>query len=81
MLKSAKPGCSPEATALGISIPNTDTEFRRLLVKANLPRPGRAFRSISTTDNVLRIETFIGDSATLPSEWTGIGEALRFSPG
>jgi hypothetical protein len=59
---------SAEATSLGITIPNTDTEFRRLLVKANLPRPGRAFRSIGTTDGTLRIETFIGDSATLPAE-------------
>jgi len=72
---------SAEATALGITIPNTDTEFRRLLVKANLPRPGRAFRTIGTTDATLRIETFIGDSATLPAEWTGIGEALKFNLG
>jgi hypothetical protein len=72
---------SAEATSLGITIPNTETEFRRLLVKANLPRPGRAFRTISTADATLRIETFIGDSATLPPEWTGIGEAIRFSLG
>jgi len=70
-----------EATALGISIPNTDTEFKRLLVKANLPRPGRAYRSIGTTEGTLRIETFIGDAGTLPAEWTGIGEALKFSIG
>ena len=72
---------SAEATALGISIPNTDVEFKRLLVKANLPRPGRAFRVIGTTDTTLRIETFVGDSATLPAEWTGSGEALTFSIG
>lgn len=72
---------SAEATALGITIPNTDAEFRRLLINANLPRPGRAFRTISTTDGTLRIETFIGDSATLPKDWTGIGEAFRFSLG
>jgi hypothetical protein len=72
---------SAEATSLGITIPNTDTEFRRLLVKANLPRPGRAFRTIGTTDGTLRIETFIADSATLPAEWTGIGEAIKFSLG
>lgn len=69
---------SAEATALGISIPNTDLEFRSLLVKANLPRPGRAFRTLGTTDAVLRIETFVGDSATLPADWTGIGEALKY---
>jgi len=69
---------STEATALGISIPNTDLEFRSLLVRANLPRPGRAFRMLGTTEGVLRIETFIGDSATLPENWTGIGEALKF---
>jgi hypothetical protein len=69
---------SAEATALGITIPNTDTEFRRLLVRADLPRPGRAFRTLATTDNTLRIETFIGDSATLPDGWTGIGEARKF---
>jgi hypothetical protein len=68
-----------EATSLGISIPNTETEFKKLLVKANLPRPGRAFRSIGTTEGTLRVETFIGDGATLPAEWTGIGEALKFS--
>ena len=67
-----------EATALGITIPNTDTEFRRLLVRADLPRPGRAFRTLATTDNTLRIETFIGDSATLPAGWTGIGEVRKF---
>lgn len=69
---------SAEATGLGISIPNTDLEFRSLLVRANLPRPGRAFRTLATTDNVLRIETFIGDGATLPANWTGSGEALRY---
>lgn len=67
-----------EATALGISIPNTAAEFRRLLVRADLPRPGRAFRILTTTDTSIRIETFIGDDATLPTGWTGIGEALRF---
>jgi hypothetical protein len=70
-----------EATSLGITIPNTDTEFKRLLVKANLPRPGRAFRTIGTTTNTLRIETFISDNGTLPDQWTGIGEALKFSMG
>jgi hypothetical protein len=70
---------SDEATALGITIPNTDTEFRKLLVRANLPRPGRAFRSIGTTEGTLRIETFISDNATLPEGWTGIGEALKFN--
>lgn len=72
---------SSEATALGIQIPNTELEFRGLLIKADLPRPGRAFRVLSTTAVDLRVETFIGDSATLPAEWTGIGEALRFSVG
>ena len=72
---------SAEATALGISIPNTDIEFRRLLVNANLPRPARAYRIISTVDNDLRVETFVGDSATLPAGWNGIGSALRFSLG
>lgn len=67
-----------EATALGITIPNTDLEFRSLLVRADLPRPGRAFRVLSTTENTLRIETFIGDSATLPAGWSGIGEARKF---
>ena len=67
-----------EATALKISIPNTDAEFRKLLVRADLPRPGRAFRTLATTDNILRIETFIGDGATLPAGWTGIGEARKF---
>ncbi|WP_445173788.1 hypothetical protein [Microcoleus sp.] len=70
---------SAEATGLGISIPNTDIEFKRLLVKANLPRPGRAFRTLGTTDGTLRIETFISDNGTLPAEWTGIGEALKFA--
>lgn len=70
---------SDEATALGITIPNTDTEFRKLLVRANLPRPGRASRTIGTTEGTLRIETFVGDSATLPEGWTGVGEAIRFS--
>lgn len=67
-----------EATALGITIPNTDAEFRKLLVRADLPRPGRAFVTRATTENVLTIETFIGDSATLPAGWTGIGEALKY---
>jgi len=67
-----------EATALGISIPNTDAEFRKLLVPADLPRPGRAFRTLATTDNTLRIETFISDNGTLPTGWTGIGEARKF---
>lgn len=70
-----------EATALGITIPNTDAEFRRLLVKADLPRPARAYRSIATADSVIRVETFVGDSATLPPEWSSIGSALRFSLG
>jgi len=69
---------STEATGLGISIPNTDADFRKLLVRADRPRPGRAFRILATTESSLRIETFIGDSATLPTEWTGIGEALKF---
>jgi hypothetical protein len=67
-----------EATALGITIPNTDLEFRSLLVRADLPRPGRAFRILSTTDNVIRIETFIGDAATLPEGWSGSSEARKF---
>ena len=70
---------SGEATALGITIPNTDTEFRKLLVRANLPRSGRAFRSVGTTEGTLRIETFVSDNATLPADWTGIGEALKFN--
>jgi hypothetical protein len=69
---------SAEATSLGITIPNTDLEFRSLLVSADFPRPGRAFRTLATTDSILRIETFIGDSATLPAGWTGIGEARKF---
>ncbi|MEG4013118.1 MULTISPECIES: hypothetical protein [unclassified Microcoleus] len=69
---------SAQATALGISIPNTDLEFRNLVVNANLPRPGRAFHVLSTTDNTFRVETFIGDSATLPDGWTGIGQALKY---
>jgi hypothetical protein len=69
---------SAEATSLGITIPNTDLEFRSLLVRADLPRPGRAFRTLATTDNTLRIETFIGDKATLPAGWAGIGEARKF---
>jgi hypothetical protein len=68
-----------DATALGITIPNTDTEFRQLLIRANLPRPGRAFRTVVTTENVLRVETFISDGAYLPAGWTGIGEALKFA--
>jgi hypothetical protein len=70
-----------EATALGITIPNTETEFRRLLVNADLPRPARAYRTLDTADSTLRIETFIGDNATLPPDWSGIGAALRFSLG
>ncbi len=69
---------SAEATSLGISIPNTDLEFRSLLVRADLPRPGRATRMLATVDNVMRIETFIGDGATLPADWNGSGEALRY---
>jgi hypothetical protein len=68
-----------EATSLGITIPNTDTEFRRLLVKANLPRPGRASRTINTADATIKVETFMGDSATLPEGWTAAGGALKFS--
>jgi hypothetical protein len=67
-----------EATSLGITIPNTDLEFRSLLVRADLPRPARAYRNLVTTDSTLTIETFIGDSATLPAGWTGIGEARKF---
>ena len=70
---------SADATALGITIPNTDTEFKRLLVKANLPRPARASRTLETTEDVLHIETFISDAATLPTGWTGVGEAIRFT--
>jgi len=70
-----------EATALGITIPNTDAEFRRLLVKANLPRPGRASRELETTEAVISIETFVGDSATLPDGWTVGDPAIRFSLG
>jgi len=69
---------SAEATSLGITIPNTDAEFKRLLVKANLPRPARAYRLITTTTNTIRVETFISDNGTLPTGWTGIGEALKF---
>jgi hypothetical protein len=69
---------SGEATALGITIPNTDAEFRRLLVQANLPRPGRASRQINTTESTLRIETFISDGITLPAEWTSSGSARKF---
>jgi len=69
---------SAEATALGITIPNTDLEFRSLLVRADLPRPGRAYRNIETTENTIRVETFIGDGADLPAGWTGIGEAYKF---
>lgn len=69
---------SIEATALGISIPNTDLEYRSLLVRANLPRPGRAFRVLTTTETTLRIETFVADSASLPSDWTSIGAALKY---
>jgi hypothetical protein len=68
-----------EATSLGITIPNTDAEFRRLLVQADLPRPGRAYRELETTESTMRIETFISDGATLPADWTGIGEALKFA--
>ncbi|MEG5048662.1 hypothetical protein [Microcoleus sp. B4-C1] len=67
-----------EATALGITIPNTDLEFRSLLVRADLPRPGRASIVRSTTETTLRIETFISDSATLPTGWSGAGEARKF---
>ena len=67
-----------EATALGIVIPNTELEFKKLLVRASLPRPARAFRSVSTTEGTLRIETFMSDNGTLPTDWTGIGEALKF---
>ena len=67
-----------EATSLGITIPNTDAEFRRLLVRADLPRPGRAYRLLETTESTMQVETFIGDSATLPTGWTGIGEARKF---
>jgi hypothetical protein len=67
-----------EAASLGITIPNTNLEFRSLLIKADLPRPGRAFRVLSTTESTFRIETFIGDGITLPADWTGIGEALTF---
>lgn len=70
---------SDEATALGIIIPNTEIEFRKLLIRANWPRPGRAFRTIGTTTDTLRIETFVSDNATLPEDWTGIGEALKFN--
>jgi hypothetical protein len=69
---------SAEATGLGITIPNTDAEFKRLLVNANLPRPARASRTLETADGILQIETFIGDAATLPAGWTGVGEALKF---
>jgi hypothetical protein len=67
-----------EATALGITIPNTDLEFRRLLVRADLPRPGRAYRTLATADNVMKIETFIGDAAVLPAAWSSSGEARKF---
>ena len=70
-----------EATALGITIPNTDAEFKRLLVRADLPRPGRAFKSLTTTTNTIRIETFVSDASTLPAGWSGIGEAKKFSLG
>jgi hypothetical protein len=69
---------SAEATSLGITIPNTDLEFRSLLVRADFPRPGRAFRILATADNTLRIETFVSDNATLPATWTGSGEARKF---
>jgi hypothetical protein len=68
-----------EATALGITIPNTDLEFRSLLVRANLPRPARASRVLSTTETDLTIETFIADGADLPTGWFGSGEALRYN--
>ena len=70
-----------EATALGITIPNTDTEFRKLLIRANLPRPGRASRVLVTTENVLTIETFVSDGANLPDDWTGAGDALKYGAG
>lgn len=69
---------SDEATALGITIPNTDAEFRRLLIQADLPRPGRAARQINTTESTLRIETFVGDGTTLPEAWTSVGSARKF---
>ncbi|MEG4318124.1 MULTISPECIES: hypothetical protein [unclassified Microcoleus] len=69
---------SSEATALGITIPNTDLEFRQLLIQANLPRPGRAFRQVSTTETTLRIETFVADGVTLPADWTSSGSARKF---
>ncbi|MCC3409911.1 MAG: hypothetical protein JGK17_31115 [Microcoleus sp. PH2017_10_PVI_O_A] len=69
---------SDEATALGITIPNTDAEFRRLLIQADLPRPGRAFRQINTTAATLKVETFIADGATLPEAWTSSGSARKF---
>jgi hypothetical protein len=69
---------SAEATALKITIPNTDSEFRRLLVRADLPRPGRAYRNIETTENTIKVETFISDGADLPAGWTGSGEAYKF---
>lgn len=72
---------SAEATALGITIPNTDTEFRRLLINADYPRPGRASRTIGTTDGTLRVETFISDDATLPDNWSGVGQAIKFNVG
>jgi len=68
-----------EATALGITIPNTDVEFKRLLINANLPRPARAGRTLETADGTLQIETFIADAGTLPAGWTGIGEAFKFT--
>jgi hypothetical protein len=69
---------STDATGLGITIPNTDAEFRRLLIQSNIPRPGRAFRTLTTTEATFRIETFISDGATLPAEWTSIGSARKF---
>jgi hypothetical protein len=68
-----------EATALGMTIPNTDAEFKKLLVQANIPRPGRAYRILETTEATLRIETFIGDAANLPTDWTGTGESIKFT--
>ena len=68
-----------EAAALGITIPNTEIEFRKLLVQANLPRPGRASRVLVTTENVLTIETFVSDGATLPEGWAGAGDPITYS--
>ena len=68
-----------EAAALGITIPNTETEFRKLLVQANLPRPGRASRVLVTTETVLTIETFVSDGSTLPEGWAGAGDPFTYT--